>query len=433
MSTPPTRMLRIRLRSSSSLRRSPASSAVISAEIRSSPGIVAAPRDQRVLVLVELGHRLLDLLALGHQAVRRRTAAGSSSTSGAGGARRRAGRPSPQRSRATGRAWRTARRSRSCPSSGSAVEQLLERTAHRGAIAVDRAWRQGRVDEVAQPAVVDAVDVDDVVDDLLVQRARRRSRTSRAIVSPGKTASLVRRKNSPDSRSSTMNPNGPAASQPSWPLSAGHRLAVALAAQRRVCVVEVGSSSSVASGTGCEPSRSWLVMRAAGDLRRGLISASAAQPLGAPAKPTADAGLIERLAGAIAREACPRRARSVTARSRCWRLGGGAATRWSARRRRSRSSISPVASSRRVVFELGDRRSCRADSRVRDVALNWLQPRRGHFDRAAPTTRCSRVDSRPRPGRSPSCVEITTRVAARRSWSRSPAARPRIWCSEAKT
>ncbi len=29
-----------------------------------------------------------------------------------------------------------------------------------------------------------------------------------AIVSPGKTASLVRRKNSPDSRSSTVNPNG---------------------------------------------------------------------------------------------------------------------------------------------------------------------------------------------------------------------------------
>ena len=42
---------------------------------------------------------------------------------------------------------------------------------------------------------------------------------SSPIVSPGNTAAFVRRKNSPDSRSSTVNPNGFVASQPSWPCS----------------------------------------------------------------------------------------------------------------------------------------------------------------------------------------------------------------------
>jgi hypothetical protein len=51
------------------------------------------------------------------------------------------------------------------------IEQLGEVLAHRRAVAGNRARRQRRVDEVAQPAVVVTVDVDDVLDDLLVQRA----------------------------------------------------------------------------------------------------------------------------------------------------------------------------------------------------------------------------------------------------------------------
>jgi hypothetical protein len=43
---------------------------------------------------------------------------------------------------------------------------------------------------------------------------------SPAMVRPGKIADLVRRKNSPDSRSSTTKPNGLAANQPSWPSKA---------------------------------------------------------------------------------------------------------------------------------------------------------------------------------------------------------------------
>ena len=56
------------------------------------------------------------------------------------------------------------------PSLAHLVEQLPEEALHRRPVALDRARRQRRVDEVAQPPVIVAVDADDVVDDLLVQR-----------------------------------------------------------------------------------------------------------------------------------------------------------------------------------------------------------------------------------------------------------------------
>jgi len=51
-----------------------------------------------------------------------------------------------------------------------ALKQLRQETAHCRAVAIDRARRERGVDEVAQPPVIFAVDVDDVLDDLLVQR-----------------------------------------------------------------------------------------------------------------------------------------------------------------------------------------------------------------------------------------------------------------------
>ncbi len=50
------------------------------------------------------------------------------------------------------------------------LEQLLEEPPHRGRVALDRPRRQRRVDEAAQAGVVGAVDVQDVVLHLLVQR-----------------------------------------------------------------------------------------------------------------------------------------------------------------------------------------------------------------------------------------------------------------------
>ena len=55
--------------------------------------------------------------------------------------------------------------------SRQAVEQRRQEAAHRRPVAVDPTRRQRRVDEVAQAAVVGAVARDDVLDDLLMQRA----------------------------------------------------------------------------------------------------------------------------------------------------------------------------------------------------------------------------------------------------------------------
>ena len=162
-------MFSTRLRSSSSVSRSPASSALISAEIRSSPGAGRRRGDQLVLVGVELGHRLLDLRALGHQAGRvelaldhvrpvvkaRGVLERSAHHLGDHERRVRLGEVGDELEAAVRR---------------YAVEQLLQEAAHGRPVAVDGPRRQRRVDEVAQPAVIVAVDVDDVLDDLLAQR-----------------------------------------------------------------------------------------------------------------------------------------------------------------------------------------------------------------------------------------------------------------------
>ncbi len=132
----------------------------------------AALGDQRVGPRVKLRYRLLDLLALGDQAVgvelpldpvrpfvqpRRVTQ------------RRAHHRGDHQRRIRLGER----RDELAAPVRSNRAQQLLEERTHRRAVAIDRARRERRVDEVAQPAMVGPVDVDDVADDLLVQRPVR--------------------------------------------------------------------------------------------------------------------------------------------------------------------------------------------------------------------------------------------------------------------
>jgi hypothetical protein len=56
------------------------------------------------------------------------------------------------------------------PAVGERAGQLLKEAAHRRAVALDRARREGRVHEVAQTAVIVAVETEDVARDLLEQR-----------------------------------------------------------------------------------------------------------------------------------------------------------------------------------------------------------------------------------------------------------------------
>ena len=52
---------------------------------------------------------------------------------------------------------------------GDAVDELAEDRPHRRPVALDRAWRERRVDQPTQAAVIVAVDVQDVAADLFVQ------------------------------------------------------------------------------------------------------------------------------------------------------------------------------------------------------------------------------------------------------------------------
>ena len=102
---------------------------------------------------------------------------------------------------------------------GEPTQQLLQELPHRRAVAVDAARRQRRVDEIAQATVILAVDIDDVPDDLLVQRA---------VVDPEQLADRQsgehgRLRAQEELRGLTVE-HGEAervvASQPSWPCSA---------------------------------------------------------------------------------------------------------------------------------------------------------------------------------------------------------------------
>ena len=133
-------------------------------------GVVAAGGQQRVGVVVELDDGLLDQLALGHQRLgvellldpvgpvvqARRVAQ-----------RRAHDRRDDQRRVGLGEGLDEL----AAPVGADGVPQLLEVGAHGGPPAVGGARREGRVDEVAQAAVVVAVDAEDVAPQLLGQRA----------------------------------------------------------------------------------------------------------------------------------------------------------------------------------------------------------------------------------------------------------------------
>jgi hypothetical protein len=133
-------------------------------------GVFAAPGNQSAGVVVELGHGLLDPLALGHQrgAIELALDPVRPFVQARGVAQRRAHhRGDGQRRIGLGERLHELAAARVA----HAVVEPLEEPAHCRAPALGRARRERGVDQVAQPAVVVGVDVQDVADDLLVQGA----------------------------------------------------------------------------------------------------------------------------------------------------------------------------------------------------------------------------------------------------------------------
>ena len=169
VSTPPTSTLRTRLRSSASSRRSSPSRAAIRVESRSSPGSARLRGDQHVEVGVELLAGALDLLAvLGERRpveLELDPPRPVGEPLGVGDRRADHGRDRHRRVRLGQRADRVALARRRDPANSPAMNSRITR-----APAVGGARGERRVDQVAQPAVVVAVDVEDVARDLLAER-----------------------------------------------------------------------------------------------------------------------------------------------------------------------------------------------------------------------------------------------------------------------
>ena len=198
--------------------------------------VLAPRRDQRVGPDVELRDRLLDQPALGGQAP------GVELALDPVGPVVQARRVGQRRAHHVGDHQRRVGLGElldelAVPVLRQAVDQLAEESPHRRAVAIDGARGQRRVDEVAQPTVVGATDVDDVLDHLLVQRpvgdpeqlGDRQAGEDRVL---GPQEVLAR--GSIEHHEAERARRQP----PVVSLHRGHRVAVALAAQRRVGVIE---------------------------------------------------------------------------------------------------------------------------------------------------------------------------------------------------
>ena len=165
-------MLRTRFSSSTPESRSPSSSALIRVEIRSSAGRLAPALDQRPDPGVELADLAIDRGELLGIAQRRRVELPLDphrpvmEASGVPGRGAHHLGDHPGRVGAGHGLDEVAAAGR-----GHRPPEILEDRPHRGPVAIDRPRRQRRVDELAEAAVIGPVDVDDVVDHLLAQRA----------------------------------------------------------------------------------------------------------------------------------------------------------------------------------------------------------------------------------------------------------------------